>query len=156
MSMNLWAKRLWEIALILSILLPSVTGFALSETRGQADGDYERLQHEFILSATNEVIAYCDAGDTVIKGSCEARAQNIVPDQVRYLYDMPHRNANREEGYVDSRLFESRELSEQGRAGFACRVKIVRADQELRVTAALKCRKATDKTAQTRKSLPKI
>ncbi len=154
MSMNLWAKRLWEIALILSILLPAAPSFALSETRPQSDGEYERLEHEFVLSSRNEVLVYCDAGDTVIKGSCGARAQNIVPDQVRYLYDMP-RSADRDEGFVDARLFESRELSDQGRSGFACRVKIVRADQEMRVTAALKCRKATEKTALTPKRTPK-
>lgn len=151
-SMNLWAKRLWEIAVILSIFMPSAPLFALSESRAGNDESYERLEHEFVLSSRNEVIAYCDAGDTMIKATCDAKAQNIVPDQNRYLYDMPHRSANRDEGLVDINLFENREIHEQGRAGIACRVKIVRADQELRVTAAIKCKKAGEKAFSHKKS----
>lgn len=154
--MNLWAKRLWEIAVIMSIFLSSTPTFALSESSAAGEDSYERLQHEFVLSSKSEVIAYCEPGDTAIKFSCAARAQNIVPDQLRYLHDMPQRSASGDEGYIDVNLFESREIHEQGRAGIACRVKVVRADQELRVTAALKCRKALEKTAQTKKAQPQI
>lgn len=130
--MHSFASQTTKWALFLSILFTGAPVFALNETRMAKDDSYERLQHEFVLSSKNEVVAYCEAGDTLIKGSCEGRTQNF---------------SNSQKDVLDNRVLETREVNELGRAGFACRAKIVRVDQELRLTAALKCRKGTDNKA---------
>lgn len=127
-------------ATFLSILSTNYAA-ALSETKAGQDQSYQRMEHEFVLSPRNEVAAYCEPGDVMIKGGCEGRAQNIVSEQVSQLNDSP-RPSTYEDGWLDNRYFETREINEQGRAGFACRAKLVRPEQELRLTAAVTCKKS--------------
>ncbi len=118
MSMRLFCARNLIRAAILSILWTMATpSAALSETRAGEDS-YVRLEHQFVLSTKTDVRAMCEPGDVVVNGSCEGRS---------------------EEFHV---WLDSNPVNENGRNGWSCHARVVRADQELRITAAVTCKKS--------------
>lgn len=103
------------------MLFTGPASFALSEDRLGPDGNYQRLSHEFVLSPRNQVAAYCEPGDTLVKGECESSAER--------------RN---DFIYLDGTI-----QSEGGRTGWTCKARFVRGEQdELRITAVAKCKKS--------------
>jgi len=142
MGMGLFTYQSVSCAVISSILFTGPQVFALSKTAEKEEGTYERQQHEFVLSSRNEVAAFCDAGDTLVKGDCEGKAESIVPLQSPRLMDTPGLPGDRDPNQAMLIYLESKEVSENGRAGWSCWSKVVRPDEELRITTALKCKKS--------------
>lgn len=103
----------------LSIFLAHSAAHALSETRYVNDGGYQRLEHQFVISPRGAVSAFCDSGDEFVSGACEAASE--IDD-----------SANR---------MESEAIRADGRAGWACRPVVVHADEDLRVTTVVKCKR---------------
>lgn len=110
----------------LIILFTGPRARALSEERSRSESNYQILSHEFVLTPRNEVSAYCEPGDTLVKGECESSAE-------------------RKESFV---YLDGTIQQENGRTGWSCKARFMRADQdELRITAVAKCRKANENKA---------
>jgi hypothetical protein len=111
---------LWAIS---TIFFTGPQAFSLSEERPGTEGNYQRLSHEFVLTPRNEVSAYCESGDTLVKGECESSTER--KDAFLYL-----------DGTIQK---------DSGRTGWSCKARFMRADQdELRITAVAKCRKGNE------------
>lgn len=60
----------------------------------------------------------CDSGDILVKGSCEGRSEEFAV------------------------WLDSTQVNDNGKVGWACQARIVKANQELRITAAATCKKS--------------
>ena len=127
----------------MSILFTGLPSLALTKTQMGKDATYERSEHEYVLSPSREVAAFCDAGDVLVKGECDGRTELINPQPNPMLLDVPRTDMAR------GVYLESKEVSEGGRAGWACWSKVIHPDEELRITTAAKCKKSgTDKAVK--------
>lgn len=135
LGMGLLIRRSGVKLTILSILFTGLPLSALTKTQQKKDATYERQQHEYVLSTRNEVAAFCDPGDVLVKGSCDFKEESLRFESQRFLLDEPHPLP------MQNVPMEAKEVSDHGRSGWSCRPVIVHPDQELRVTAALRCKK---------------
>lgn len=143
MGMRLFTHSTIINGVIVSILFTG-PAFGLTKTEEMNEGLYERQQHEYVLSSRNEVAVYCDAGDTMVSGECEGKAESLLP--------VPNNNLNAgTKDYFERLIYiDSKEVSESGRNGIACWSKVVRADEEVRISSFAKCKKASGSAAQQR------
>jgi hypothetical protein len=133
--------------IVLNILFTG-PAFALTKTSEVKEGTYERQQHEYVLSSRNEVSAYCDAGDTLVQGECEGKAESLLPVPNLTLNAGP-------KDYFERLIFiDSKEVSENGRTGVACWSKVVRPDEEVRISSFAKCKKSSGSASQRRLTDP--
>src|SRR6476620_9269153 len=78
MGMGLFTYGTIKTLVIVHILFTG-PAFALTKTNEVSEDVYERQQHEYVLYSRNEVAAYCDAGDVLVSGECEGKAESLLP-----------------------------------------------------------------------------
>jgi hypothetical protein len=152
MGMGLFNFDIIKSLLVLNILFTG-PAFALSKTAEAVEGQYERAQHEYVLSSRDEVSAYCDAGDTLIKGECEGKAESLLPvPQSFNMLNAGVLNAGPKDYFERLIFIDSKEVSAGGRAGVACWSRVVRADEEVRISSFAKCKKSSGSASHIRRS----
>lgn len=152
--MGLFTHKTLKSLLVLNILFTG-PAFALTKTGEVKEGLYERQQHEYVLSPRNEVAVYCDAGDTLVAGECEGHAESLLPiprniAEANLLTPFEVLPAAARDYFNRLIYVDSKEVTENGRAGFACWSKVVRADEEVRISSFAKCKKTNGSAFQRR------
>lgn len=113
---------------ILSILFTGPGVFALTETRMAADGQYQALEHQFVMTSRDQVTAYCEKGDTLITGECEGMAESLE-------------GTNR---WTDYMLYLNGSASQtDGRSGWSCSTQMIHPQDNVRLSAVAKCKRGT-------------
>lgn len=103
-----------------------------------ADGGYQNLEHQFVLTPRDEVVAFCAKGDTLLKGECDGDSKGIsdnswwVLDYMQYL--------------------SGQQVEEAGQVGWSCHAKVIRPDYTVRISAVAKCKRNQPATEQSRQT----